>query len=193
VYLPSGIGGLLAALLTGKLVDYDYRVVARSLHSSPQEYPTVTNSRPSYDLLAFPIEKARLRSVFLFLAITSISTAGYGWSLHASSHIAVPLVLQFLSGSTQVAIFVICGTLLTDFNPDRSATAQASYNLVRCALAAGCVAMLEPLIQGVGIGWCFTIYTGMGLLCVPLFLVLRIWGWGWRRQQAESNGVEIVS
>jgi MFS family permease len=189
LYLPAGVGGLMAALLTGKLVDYDYRVVARSLHLSSPELAT---SRSPNDLLAFPVEKARLRSIFPFLAIASIATVGYGWSLYAHAHIAVPLVLQFLSGSTQVAMFVICGTLLTDYNPDQSATAQASYNIVRCALAAVCVAVLEPLIGGVGIGQCFTIYSGIGLLCFPLLLVLRSQGWAWR-QKAERSRVRVVS
>ncbi|PGH17281.1 hypothetical protein AJ79_01164 [Helicocarpus griseus UAMH5409] len=196
IYLPAGIGGLLAAFFTGRLVDYDYQVTKRSFPSSTPSQPpstedvTTRNINPDSpnDLLAFPIEKARLRSIFPFLAIASISTVGYGWSLQANAHIAVPLVLQFLSGSSQSAIFVICGTLLTDFNPRRSATAQASYNLVRCALAAGGVAALEPLAGGVGVGWCFTVYTTVGVLCVPLLIVLRALGWGWRREKARREG-----
>ena len=192
IYLPSGIGGLLAALLTGKLIDHDFRVAAQSLHLRQGDVIDI-NTRSPNDLLAFPIEKARLRSIFLFVPTASIATVGYGWSIHAHSHIAIPLVLQFLLGSTQVATFVVCGTLLTDYNPNRSATAQAGYNLVRCTLAGGCIAALEPLVQGVGAGWSFTVFTALGLLCVPLLFVLRVKGWEWRKQRTDNDGIEMAS
>ncbi|KAK7416887.1 hypothetical protein QQX98_004945 [Neonectria punicea] len=180
VYLPSGVGGLLSALLVGKLADHDYRVIERSLSQN-------AGSRSANELLQFPIEKARLRSISPFLIITSLATTGYGWSLHAGTHIAVPLVLQFISGSTQIAIFVFCSTLLTDYNHEQSSTAQASYNLVRCAMAAAGVASLEPLVQAVRIGWACTIWAAIGIICVPLLVLLRVRGWKWRRQKAERS------
>ncbi|KPM41144.1 hypothetical protein AK830_g5441 [Neonectria ditissima] len=180
VYLPAGVGGLIAALSVGRLADYDYRAVQRLIAHR-------TTSGSANELLEFPIEKDRLRSIFPFLAVASLSIAGYGWSIHKGVHIAVPLVLQFLSGGAQVAIFVLCGTLLTDFNHGQSATAQASYNLVRCAMAAGGVASLEPLIQAVGIGWACTIWAVVGIICVPLLIVLRVYGWKWRRQKAARS------
>ncbi|CAJ2511134.1 Uu.00g067590.m01.CDS01 [Anthostomella pinea] len=41
----------------------------------------------------------------------------------------------------------MCGTLLTDLNPNRSDTAQAAYNLVRCLGAGAFIAALEPLVM----------------------------------------------
>ncbi|KUI53184.1 Quinidine resistance protein 2 [Cytospora mali] len=188
IYLPAGIGGLLAAVSTGKLLDRDYRVISRGLSRGPPSSEGLRLHAPN-DLLSFPIEKARLRSIFPFLCIASTATIGYGWALHTQIHIAVPLVLQFLTGATQVAMFVMCGTLLTDFNPDRSANAQSSYNLVRCALAAGLVTALEPIAHKIGTGWYFTVYGMIGLFCAPLLVVLRIWGWQWRRARAERSEV----
>ena len=207
LYLPSGIGGLIASLQTGRLLDYQYKVVARSLEAStppsissnhsPTTLPTSTppvSASPSQpnDLYAFPIERARLRAMAPFLLISSFSTLGYGWSLHYKAHIAVPLLMQLLSGSTQVAIFVIIGTLLTDFNPGRSSTAQAAYSMVRCDLAAGGVAALRPLVESVGVGWCFTIATGASVLCAPLLVGLWLWGWGWRRERRERDEERVV-
>jgi MFS family permease len=199
VYLPPGIGGLIAALFTGKLVDHNYRVVARSLPPSLSPAVVVaggdaaaaaataasTRNNPN-DILNFPIEKARLRPVFAFLAISTCSMAGYGWSLEAQAHIAIPLVMQFLCGGAQVATFVNLSTLLTDFNVDRSSTAQASYSLVRCAVAAGVVAVLEPLLERVGVGWCFMVYAALGALCIPMLLVLWRYGWVWRKKEAQA-------
>ena len=178
VYLPCGIGGMLAAYLTGKLLDHDYRLYARS-HDFPESKAAV------HDFYHFPLEKARLRSMFFFLAVSAIATAGFGWSLEAPTHIAIPLVLQFFTGSTQVAIFTVCGTLLTDLNTGRTATVQASYNLIRCASSAAGIAALQAMINSVGLGWCFTIYAVMGLLCAPICMVLRQRGWEWRKKKSE--------
>ena len=180
IYLPCGVGGIIAAYLTGKLLDHDYRVYARK-HNLPE------TKHAAHDLYHFPLEKARLRSIFVFLGVSSIATAGFGWSLYARVHIAVPLVIQFLTGSIQVAIFAICSTLLTDLNPQKASTVQASYNLVRCVLSAAGIGALQAIINAVGVGWCFTIYAAIGLLCMPLCLILRQRGWGWRKKQINEN------
>lgn len=75
----------------------------------------------------------------------------------------------------------MCGTLLTDLNPHRSSTAQASYNLIRCALAGGGLAALQALTDAIGIGWCFTVYAGMCLAIMPLLWALQTFGMAWRR------------
>lgn len=71
LYLPSGIGGLIASLQTGKLLDYNYKVVARGLELSPStncnstDIPVPVPSPPAsvsmshQNLCAFPIERAR--------------------------------------------------------------------------------------------------------------------------------------
>ncbi|KAL4883877.1 major facilitator superfamily domain-containing protein [Aspergillus karnatakaensis] len=185
-FLPSGIGGLLAAFLTGKLVDHDFQVVRRSLPTS-LNVETGGPSSANVESLDFPIEKARLRSVLPFFVTASIATLAYGWTVHFGVHLAVPLVMQFLSGGSQVAMFVICGTLLTDININNSATAQASYSIVRCALAAAAVALLDPIIQGIGLGWCLTLYTLLSMVCLPLSWILAAKGWEWRRAKARAQ------
>lgn len=178
LYLPSGVGGILAAYMTGRLLNRDYRAIALK-HGFP-----VTKSN---DIATFPIEEARLRWVFLFLALTASATIGYGWTLQRRTHMAIPLIMQFVTGSTSVATFAVCGTLLTDLNPERSATVQASYNLVRCVLSGVGVGLLQVVINGIGIGWCFTIYATFGALGVPLFLLLRIKGPKWRELQGINK------
>ena len=173
VYLPSGVGGISAAYLTGKLLDYEYRHIAQK-HGLPV-------SKSSNEISDFPIEEARLHSVFYFITISAITTVGYGWALQARTHIACPIVMQFVTSGMSVAIFVVCGALLTDLNPDRSATVQASYNLVRCGLGGAGVAMLQIISDTVGTGWCFTIYAAFSILCLPLLLLLRRRGQYWRK------------
>ena len=181
VYMPSGIGGILAAFLTGKLLDYEYRRTA-------QKYGLPV-SKSSNEIKDFPIEEARLYSVFYFITINAIATVGYGWTLQARTHIAGPVIMQLITGGMSVAIFVICGGLLTDLNPDRSATVQASYNLIRCALGGAGVAVLQIISDAVGNGWCFAIYAAFGVLCVPLLLLLRQRGQCWRKSIHRTESV----
>ncbi|KAI0025979.1 major facilitator superfamily domain-containing protein [Xylariomycetidae sp. FL0641] len=100
VYLPSGIGGILAAYMTGRRLDHDYAYTAGKLGVS-------ANKRTGEDLKEFPIEHARLRTAWYLVAVAVGSTAGYGWSIQQRAHLAVPLVMQFLSGSSMVGMFTV--------------------------------------------------------------------------------------
>ena len=75
----------------------------------------------------------------------------------------------------------ICGTLLVDLHPKSPASAQAALNIVRCSLSAGGLAMLQIIIDSVGVGWCFTI-----LACLCFGMLLPVWvvhkyGAAWRK------------
>ena len=74
IYLPFGLGCTLAALASGKLIDRDYRKTAES-HNLP-----IDRIRGD-DLRTFPIEQARLRSVFVPLVASVLSVIGFGWAL----------------------------------------------------------------------------------------------------------------
>ena len=92
-----------------------------------------------------------------------------------------------------IIIYNACGTLLIDLNPLRPAAAQASLNLIRCSLAAASLAALEPLINGIGVGWCFTIIGlttgGTATACVT---VARISGEQWTRS-SQAMQTETAS
>ena len=180
IYLPCGIGGVIAAYTTGKLLDRDYVRTAKRYN--------LPIDKSTNDLSNFPIEQARLLSVFPLLAISTIATLGFGWALSQHTSLAVLLTVTFFTGASQVAIFTVCGTLLTDLNPNQSATVQAGYNLVRCTLSAGGIAALQPLIDAIGVGWCFTIYGIIGALCIPIFVLLRSRGMQWRTVPLQSHG-----
>ncbi|KAK7967452.1 MFS general substrate transporter [Apiospora aurea] len=188
IYLPAGMGGILAAytiagvlLLTGlegRLLDRDYKLTARK-HG-------VDADRGKEDNLdEFPIEEARLRSVWYLMVPSILATIGYGWSLDQKSHLAVPLLMQLITGSTMVGMFTIFSTLLSDLNPGYTSTSQAAYNLVRCLLGAAGIAALEAMVDGARLGWCFTIM-GLILACtVPLLVLLQARGHQWRRCKAN--------
>lgn len=89
--------------------------------------------------------------------------------------------------------FNINNTLLIDINHRTPATAQASSNIIRCALAAMSVAVLEDVIGGVGIGWTFTLLGFGVLLSGILYWVDRRWGMKWRTKSQKSVGAAATS
>ena len=81
-----------------------------------------------------------------------------------------------------IVVYNACGTLIIDLHPARPSTAQASLNILRCTLAPGGLAALQPLTDAVGPGWCFTIIALIqGLTAIACVIIVRVWGEDWRR------------
>ncbi|KAK7967025.1 uncharacterized protein PG986_001302 [Apiospora aurea] len=191
-YLPSGIGGGIGSFIAGKLLDRTYEKTRARLKAEKGE-------QLNKQSLDFPLESARLQGVYILSIVGSLGAVGYGLVLMTQTgfdiateligeqHISAMLIMQFITGGTTASTFVLCGTLLTDLNIHRSATAQAASNLVRCLSAAGAIAAMEALVQSLGPGWCFGIYAILLMMCVPLAWVLRQRGMSWRRKKAEEN------
>jgi hypothetical protein len=68
-----------------------------------------------------------------------------------------------------------------DLNPHASATVQASYNLVRCIGTGAAIASQQPLIDAIGLAWCFGFFALIMLSAGPLAMVLQRSGPKWRR------------
>ncbi|KAL8912457.1 MAG: hypothetical protein Q9171_002550 [Xanthocarpia ochracea] len=169
------------------MLDHDYQKTAK-------KYDIEVNRPSGDDISIFPIEEARLRSSWVPALISIVAVVGYGWALqrktvkvflvncvskrrtNVQQHIAVPLTLQLFTGSTMVALFTMYGTLLTDLNQENPSSAQAAFNLVRCSLAAAGIAAINPLIDALDVGWCFTLYAGFCLGTLPLVVALRRFG-----------------
>jgi hypothetical protein len=76
----------------------------------------------------------------------------------------------------------VCNTLLVDKNHRRPAAAQASSNVVRCALAALLIAFLQKLLDAIGTGWTFTLMAGFVAAAAALLAVDYAWGTAWRQR-----------
>lgn len=118
------------------------------------------------------------------IPLSTLPLVAYGWVLEYRLHPSIPLILQFVIGGAITIIFNACGTLVVDLHSLRPSTAQAAVNLVRCALAAGGLAALQPLIDAVGAGWCYTIFSLLtGVTSLACVVLGRTWGETWRRQR----------
>jgi hypothetical protein len=130
VFLSVGGGMVFGSGFTGKLVDRDYRLIKAKMDARAEQDPEKQESDAD-----FPIERARLRSTPIYLAIYVTAIIGYGWSLKSGASIAVPLILHFISafisrsssppltqeivGYTIVALMNTAQTLLVDLLPGR--------------------------------------------------------------------------
>ncbi|KAJ5322037.1 uncharacterized protein N7506_011167 [Penicillium brevicompactum] len=175
-FLPFGISSCLGAITYGKVIDYNYKRIAQRLGLP-------ADRRKGDDLRTFPIEHARLQTVFPVMAVGIAAFIPYGWVLQQRVNLAAPLVLQFIMGFCFVASLNCLNTLLVDLFPEKPATAAAACNLVRCWLGAIGAAVINQMLSGMGWGWCFvflglTMAAAMGLLWVE-----QIYGMGWRENR----------
>ncbi|TVY32201.1 Itaconate transport protein [Lachnellula subtilissima] len=175
-YIPFGAGCALASFINGRMLDRNYKRVARQIGF------TIDRKRGD-DLRHFPIERARLELIWPLLGFGLSCYLCYGWVLEQNTNLAAPLILQFLIGLTVNGSFNILSTLIVDLYPQSPSTATAANNLVRCLMGAGGTAIISIMIEAMGRGWC---YTFIALVCIaasPLLWIELKWGPGWREER----------
>ncbi|KAJ5606015.1 hypothetical protein N7510_008796 [Penicillium lagena] len=175
-FIPLGISACIGAILNGKLVDYNYRRVARKLNFA-------VDRKKGDDLRAFPIERTRLQTVFPLMALGIAAFLPYGWVLEQRAPLAALLVLQFIIGLCFISALNTLNTLLVDLFSDRASTAAAACNLVRCWLGAVGAAVIDQMLVGMGWGWCFGF---LGLLMAAALVLLWLEnarGMQWREER----------
>jgi multidrug resistance protein len=179
-YLPRGFGIICGSFCNGKVMDYNYRLIAKRNNWTIR---TVSGD----DLTHFPIELARTRGTFALLVISTATLVGYGWTVNQHGHFAILLTLQFIQGFWGTCMYTIYNTLLIDSFPRSPSTAAAAASIVRCAMAAVATSILNPLLNAAGSGWYFTalgIWSGVcGFVAVWL---LRRHGSRWRQLRSEA-------
>lgn len=175
-YLSLGSGASLAALLNGQMLDRNFRRIAKQLN-----FPLVKKRQS--DLRRFPIEKARLQIALPMAYMGCVCLVVHGWILNIEGPLAADLVVLFIGGYALTSSFNVTSTLIIDFYPTASATATAANNLLRCLLGAGATAVVEPMIQGIGRGWTFTLVALLLALLSPMLWAVYIKGMVWREER----------
>ncbi|KAL9115797.1 MAG: hypothetical protein Q9227_000165 [Pyrenula ochraceoflavens] len=192
-FIANGVGSITGTLVTGKILDIDYRRVKAKYEAGPKQpdlekgdsvaHPT-TDSEDS-----FPLEKARLRLVPVLSVIQCLSIILFGWTIQYPDHvnIAVPIVSTFITGWTAVSTQSAITTYLVDIFHDRSAAATASLNLARCLFAAGGASFIMPMADAIGVGLAITICAIIQVLA--LFGVAIQWRFAgtWRREAERAR------
>lgn len=182
MYIPIGAGGILSALTTGKLVDWNYR-----RHAKRAGMPVVRNR--GQDLSNFNIEKARLEVAIPIYYLSSLLIIAFGWVMGHRVHIAAPIVLLFFSGWTLNATSQVLNALMVDIWPGNSAAATAANNLMRCELGAAASAAINPMRICMGWGWAYTVLALIAVATSPTLWLMKSHGikWRQRRQRKEKS------
>ncbi|KAL3472965.1 putative MFS multidrug transporter [Aspergillus californicus] len=197
-FIANGVGSMVGTLVTGKILDLDYRRVKAAFESRSSDAAAEAGTMSSdatincEDPASFPIEKARLRLVPLFSLLQCLSIILFGWSIQYPRHvhIAGPIISTFITGWTAVSTQSVIMTYLIDIFPDRSAAASASLNLARCLFAAGGTSFVMPMINGIGVGLTFTVCVAVqAVALVGPFLQWRFAG-GWRREAERRKALD---
>ncbi|KAF2239730.1 putative multidrug transporter [Viridothelium virens] len=174
-YISNGVGCILGTLTTGKFLDLEYRRI-KAKHNGPTD--------------EFPIEYARLRTMWLWAAMQCASVIAFGWTIDKHVHISVPIISTFFIGWAEIAIQAATSTFLVDIFPKQSASATAALNLSRCLMGAGGTAAIIPLANAISVGWSFTLCTAIMIFSLLLLGMQMRCGPRWRaaRDKSESEG-----
>ena len=175
MYIPHAAGSVVAAAIVGPAINYNYKRQCEKL-GIPYD------RRRQQDLSGFPIERARLQIAMPLVGLGGAFLTAWGWSLQAETHIAVPCVMLFFLGVNMIGFSNATNALLIDLHPGKAGMASAANNVSRCLLGAGASAVIVPIIDGIGIGWSFTIAGALYVVCIPALLLCIVRGPKWREQ-----------
>ncbi|KAJ7457887.1 MFS general substrate transporter [Mycena latifolia] len=170
-FLAVGGGAVIGSLFCGKVLDWDYQRVRRSMPTTLDQADEKAGRTDD----AFPIEKARLRLIPALLAVFVATCIGYGWCIDRRTQIAGPLILLVCIGLVVIAMMNAIQTLMLDLMPTHGSAITACNNLVRCGLGAALVSAIQPLLDALGTGYAYLLLGGISALMGPVvYLLVRI-------------------
>ncbi|CEN60919.1 hypothetical protein ASPCAL07590 [Aspergillus calidoustus] len=184
MYLPLGIGGIVSAFTTGRLVDFNYR-----RHAKRAGMPVVRSK--AQDLSNFNIEKARLEIALPAYYLSAVCMIVYGWLMGRRVHLAAPAVLLFFSGWSLNATSQVLNALLVDVWPGRAAAATAANNLMRCELGAAASAAICPMQRAMGWSWAYTTLALISIAASPVLWLITLRGIKWRQRRARRESGRV--
>lgn len=194
-FIANGVGSMVGTLITGKILDIDYRRVKTKYEARADAEADNPVFRVASTQDGFPLEKARLRLIPVFSLLQCLSLLLFGWTIQYQHrvHIAVPIVSTFITGWTAVSMQSVITTYLVDIFHAKSAAATASLNLARCLFAAGGTSFVMPLINSVGVGICFTICVAVQAVGLVGPLVQWRLAGAWREHAAREGLQDVES
>jgi hypothetical protein len=102
LYIPFGIATLVGSYISGWILDRDYRIIAGRTRSDSEVENG--NTMEASAGKRFPIEHARLRSIWIMIIIESLSVAGYGWCIDQKVNVAVLVIMSICIATPQAII-----------------------------------------------------------------------------------------
>ncbi|PCH33996.1 MFS general substrate transporter [Wolfiporia cocos MD-104 SS10] len=196
-FLAIGGGMLIGGLITGRVLDYEYRRVKTQMIAA-QEEQVDPEKRIKPDEVTkeehFPIERARLRLMPYYFGVFVVTCVAYGWVLHTKVNLAGPLILQFVIGYATIAVLNVTQTFIVDLVPDQSSSVTACNNLIRCTFGALFVSIVDLVLNAIGTGWTYVLLPGVCVVLSPIILLAYVMGPKWRaKRRAKRQAREAAA
>lgn len=194
-FLANGFGCMMGALTTGRLLDMDYKRFQSKRASASTSTATAigsnngidTDAGTDYDHGGFPIEQARLRTLWIWSPIQWASVLIFGWTIDRGIHISAPIVASFALAWAALSAQAVVSTYIVDILPGKSASVTASLNFGRCLLGAAATSSVEAAFATLGIGWTMTLWTLFLVASLGLVAVQIKYGPVWRQRREERE------
>ncbi|KAI1735322.1 major facilitator superfamily domain-containing protein [Xylaria scruposa] len=180
LYLPLAVGSVLAVVLVGKALNWNFQRHAKRLG--------VTVDRDRHmDLSEFPIERARIEVLVPPFILSVLVITAWGWTVENRLSVGVVVVLVFLLGLGLSGVASVFSALITDIRPEKASAASASNNIIKFLLGAAMSAAIEPLISAVEPGKAFSIIASFYVVVSPCLVVVIRKGMKWRQEVREKD------
>ncbi|KAH8911218.1 MFS general substrate transporter [Coniochaeta sp. PMI_546] len=180
-FLPGLAGMTLGGIVAGKIADRNYSITAK-------KHNIALDHKKGENLVDFPLEEARYRCCLPFVFLEILLVIAYGWVVHLQVHPSVPIIIQFFICGLSTMLSHTASALLVDIFPDQSSSAYAAGQVMRCGLSAASAAAIQPLVDAVGRGWCFTMFAiFVGVSGLSSVAVSRTKGMGWRQERLAAK------
>ena len=178
-YIPSGLGGLLGSVTSGKLLDYSYKKEFKKyIERNEQhiEFDRYSGETEEHRLKTEPFNFiwARLVLTIIPTLLSIIGSLIFGWSIYCKLHVAVPLLGSFLVSYAAMNYLTISTTFIVDLNPSQTSGSSSTVNLTRCWCAALFIACLSQMVDSMTVGGCYTFMGGLlaiSSLTIPYILI----------------------
>ncbi|SCU80419.1 LADA_0B07316g1_1 [Lachancea dasiensis] len=161
LYIPNSVTYIIASIYGGRWVDN-----------------LLKKHKEKYGIL---VPEARISwNVVTAVVSFPISLLIFGWCLDKHQHWVTPLVGTALFGFASMMTIGATVAYLVDSLPGKGATGVALNNLIRQILAAVAVFVTEPMLEGMGTGWAFTMLAIIVIAASSVLIILKIRGDYWR-------------
>jgi MFS family permease len=177
-YIPFAIGAIVGSVIVGKLLNWNYARVAKSIGMS-------VDRKKGDDLRKFPIERARLDLMWPWTGLAVAMLVAWGWVVDSGTNLAAPLVVLFFAGAGVSGPVSILTTLLVDLYPMNPGRVSSSFNLTRASMSAVGTAVVQYIIDAWGYGFTYLFLGLVVLAASPSIWIVRKWGPKWREERYQ--------
>jgi len=178
-FIPFSVGSVVGAATMGKLLNWNYARVAKSIGMSPER------GKDDVHLRNFPIERARLDLIWPWTLLAVAMIIAWGWVVDSGASLAAPLVVMFFAGAGLSGPVSALTTLLVDLYPMNPGRVSGTFNLTRAAFSAAGTAVVQYMIDAWGYGYTYLFMGLVVLAASPCVLAVRRWGPKWREERYQ--------